>query len=114
MYDIELIVEHAGFASTGEVAAGVVAGDDGDSFALFVRERAPSRAFANRAARIQETVFRTCGLTIDKVVPVRSIPKTTSGKLRRAALAKSLMAGEFDQELAAIFAPIETTEKATA
>jgi len=39
------------------------------------------------------------GLEVDHVIPVRKIPKTTSGKIQRAAMLNAYLDGEFDEVL---------------
>ena len=41
----------------------------------------------------------TPGVEVARVVPVKRIPKTTSGKLQRTALAEGYVHGEFDAEI---------------
>lgn len=51
--------------------------------------------FSKLASRVRETISRKTGLYIDKVLPVKSIPRTTSGKLQRFALAEDYRNGAF-------------------
>ena len=58
-------------------------------------------------------LMKEVGLAIDQVVPVRRIPKTTSGKIQHYLLVEAYRAGEFSEalrELSAI-APQATAEK---
>ena len=52
------------------------------------------------ATRAIHLVNEHAGVEVARVVPVSRIPKTTSGKLQRTALAKSFEDGEFAAELA--------------
>ena len=42
------------------------------------------------------------GIGVELVVPVQQIPRTTSGKVQRAQLARELLAGAFDEALEAL------------
>nr|AID65222.1 putative aspartate racemase [Cystobacter fuscus] len=66
----------------------------------FVVFKRPLEAFAPLARRLRRHVLQRLGLTLDAVLPVIRIPKTTSGKVQRFALAKRFEAGEFDETLA--------------
>ena len=48
---------------------------------------------------VRDVVGEQTGLEVDTVIPVPSIPKTTSGKVQRARLAQAFCEGEFDAVL---------------
>jgi acyl carrier protein len=54
---------------------------------------------ATQAGRL---INEQTGLEVAQVVPVKRIPKTTSGKIQRHLLAQSYVDGEFDAELKAL------------
>jgi acyl-CoA synthetase (AMP-forming)/AMP-acid ligase II/acyl carrier protein len=65
-------------------------------FALFKRDLDTFRLLAKKVVvRIGEHT----GLEVDHVIPVRKIPKTTSGKVQRAALLDAYLDGEFAEVL---------------
>ncbi len=111
-HDIEMIIEQHGFAETGEVAASVLRSQSEEHFVLFLRERAPDTSFVARAEEVRKLIYARTGLTLIEVVPVRTIPKTTSGKIRRASLAVEFVTGVFDTELTAAYGrpPLPRTE----
>jgi acyl carrier protein len=51
---------------------------------------------------VTELINEQTGLEVSDVVPVKRIPKTTSGKVQRHLLEASYVAGEFDAERAAL------------
>jgi acyl carrier protein len=59
------------------------------------------------ATRAIHLVNEHAGVEVARVVPVKRIPKTTSGKLQRTALAQGYESGEFDGEMAAFDAAWE-------
>jgi len=66
-------------------------------FALFRRDLDTFKILAKKVtARIGEQT----GLEVDHVIPVRKVPKTTSGKVQRAALLDKYLDGEFAEVLA--------------
>lgn len=74
-------------------------------FALFKRDLDTFRLLANKVlVRIGEQT----GLEVDHVIPVKKIPKTTSGKVQRAALLNAYLDGEFAEVLEKL-APTEIT-----
>ena len=73
------------------------------------------------AAAVRKHLSGTYGVGVELVVPVAQIPRTTSGKVQRVRLAKSLLAGEFDAALAVLApdrvrpaAPLREEETASA
>jgi hypothetical protein len=56
--------------------------------------------FAVLAREVAHRIGEHAGLEVDVVVPVRRIPKTTSGKVQRHLLEEEYLAGAFDAELA--------------
>lgn len=65
-------------------------------FALYKRDL---DTFKILARKISERIGGHTGLEVDHVIPVRKIPKTTSGKVQRAALLNAYLDGEFDEVL---------------
>ncbi len=101
-HDIEQIAQQAAGLELGKVAAAGCrpAGAETDQLTVFVLHRGPLADFVPVAAEVTRLVNEHAGLEVSHVVPVRRIPKTTSGKLQRVALEQSFLAGEFDAELA--------------
>jgi len=74
-------------------------------FAMFKRDLDTFKILANKVtARIGEHT----GLEVDHVIPVRKIPKTTSGKIQRAAMLSAYLDGEYDEVLGRLAPEIST------
>ncbi len=71
----------------------------GEAAAVFVTNRGPIEEFLPLAEMVKQRVAREFGLTVHEVVPVRRIPRTTSGKVQRVRLGQELRNGEFDDVL---------------
>ncbi|EKV29839.1 Malonyl CoA-acyl carrier protein transacylase [Caenispirillum salinarum AK4] len=95
-HDIEQAVETLDDVKPGNVVAcGVPGGRDGrgaEELVLFLRWTGGDDGFSALADRARAVVLERVGLPVAQVVPVRKIPKTTSGKIQRVALAQQLVA----------------------
>jgi hypothetical protein len=77
-------------------AAGVrSAGDASEALAIFVVHRGRLETLVPTALALRSTISQRIGLDVAHVVPVATIPKTTSGKLQRHALAEAFEEGTF-------------------
>lgn len=101
-HDLEAVLQAEPGLDLGKViAAGArAAGSSTDELVLFVLHRSDMAGFIPLATRATHLVNEHAGVEVARVVPVRRIPKTTSGKLQRSALAKAYEDGEFDADLA--------------
>ena len=101
-HDLEAVVQHEPGLELGKVAAAGVRSPHSptDDLVLFVLHRSDMASFLPIATRAVHLVNEHAGVEVARVVPVKRIPKTTSGKLQRTALAKAYEDGEFDAEMA--------------
>lgn len=101
-YDLENIAQRApGLDLNKVVAAGVAKpGAQGEELVMFVLHRGGMEEFLPTAAAVGRLVNEHTGLEVAQVVPVKRIPKTTSGKVQRHLLAAAHIDGEFDADLA--------------
>jgi acyl-CoA synthetase (AMP-forming)/AMP-acid ligase II/acyl carrier protein len=101
-HDIEAIAEGAASLELGKVAAAGCrpAGAETDQLTIFVLHRGSLEDFLPVASEVTRRVNEHAGLEVAQVVPVRRIPKTTSGKIQRVALENAFISGEFTEELA--------------
>jgi acyl-CoA synthetase (AMP-forming)/AMP-acid ligase II/acyl carrier protein len=101
-HDIEAIAQRASTLELGKVAATGCRppGADTEQLVLFVLHRGSLADFLPVAREVARLVNEHAGLEVANVVPIRRMPKTTSGKIQRVALEKSWLAGEFDAETA--------------
>lgn len=107
-HDIEEVVATLDELDLGKVAvAGVSTGGDGEELLVFVLYRKDTEAFRQIAADIRDLIGERLGLEVDHVLPVNRIPKTTSGKVQRAHLARDYEAGEFTAIAAALGTTVE-------
>ena len=91
-HDLEAVLQAEPGLELGKVIA-VAARAPGaatDELVLFVLHRKDMADFLPLATRAMHLVNEHAGVEVARVVPVQRIPKTTSGKLQRTALAKSL------------------------
>ncbi len=103
-YDLENIAQRApGLDLNKVVAAGVAKpGAQGEELVVFVLHRGSLEEFLPTAAAVSRLINEHTGLEVAQVIPVKRIPKTTSGKVQRHLLEQAHIEGEFDAELAAL------------
>jgi len=101
-YDLENIAIRApGLDLNKVVAAGVAKpGSQGEELVVFVLHRGGMQEFLPTAAAVSRLINEHTGLEVAQVIPVKRIPKTTSGKVQRHLLEQAHVDGEFDAELA--------------
>jgi acyl-CoA synthetase (AMP-forming)/AMP-acid ligase II/aryl carrier-like protein len=101
-YDLENIAQRApGLDLNKVVAAGVAKpGAQGEELMVFVLHRGSLEEFVPTANAVSRLINEHTGIEVAQVIPVKRIPKTTSGKVQRHLLEKSYAEGEFDPELA--------------
>lgn len=99
--DLEAICESVDGIELGKVAiCGVRNPQDAiDELVVFVLHRGDMESFHRISIDVRRQMIEKAGLDVALVVPVKNIPKTTSGKVQRFALAERLSNGEFDQEI---------------
>ena len=101
-HDIEEIAAEVEGLDLGKVVVGGIRTRDSQTeellvFALFRRDLDTFRILADK---VRVRIGEQTGLEVDHVIPVRKVPKTTSGKVQRAALLSAYQDGEFDETLA--------------
>ena len=95
-HDLERIAESVPGIETNKVAAVGVRRGDAEALVLFVLHRAPAADLVPTALALRRAINLQTGLEVAQVLPVTRMPKTTSGKLQRYALARAFERGEFD------------------
>jgi acyl transferase domain-containing protein/acyl-CoA synthetase (AMP-forming)/AMP-acid ligase II/acyl carrier protein len=100
-HDIERVAEALDGVSLGEIAAGSFYNFEKgkDSVLLFVLFKKTVDVFVPLAARLKNHIRKIMGLEIDYVVPVKKIPKTTSGKIERYRLVEKFKNEDFKEVL---------------
>ena len=100
-HDLEAIAQRAPGLELGKVAAAGVRpeGAQTEELLVFVLHRGGMEEFLPLATQVGRLINEQTGLEVAAVVPVKRIPKTTSGKMQRHLLEEAYLAGEFDGEL---------------
>ena len=100
-HDLEGIAQRIeGLELNKVVAAGVrPPGAEVEQLMLFILHRGSMEDFLPLATQAARLINEQTGLEVAEVVPVKRIPKTTSGKIQRHLLEQSYVDGEFDAEL---------------
>ena len=103
-YDLENIAVRAPGLDLNKVAAAGIMGPgtQGEELVVFVLHRGSVEDFVPTAAAVSRLINEHTGLEVAEVVPVKRIPKTTSGKVQRHLLAQAYEDGEFDADLTAL------------
>ena len=101
-HDLEGIAQRAAGLELGKVvAAGVrLPRAELEQLVVFVLHRGAIADFLPVATEVSRLINEQTGLEVAEVIPVKRIPKTTSGKVQRHLLEESYADGEFDAELA--------------
>jgi acyl-CoA synthetase (AMP-forming)/AMP-acid ligase II/aryl carrier-like protein len=101
-HDLEAIAQRAPDMELGKVVVAGVRppGAETDQLTVFVLYRGDLAEFSALAATIARLINEHAGLEVAQVVPVKRIPKTTSGKIQRHLLEQQLLDGEFAADLA--------------
>ncbi|HUI60795.1 MAG TPA: non-ribosomal peptide synthetase [Steroidobacteraceae bacterium] len=105
-HDLEAIAQRAPGLDLGKVVAAGARpqGAQTEQLVVFVLHRGTVEEFLPTATEVARLINEQAGLEVAEVIPVKRIPKTTSGKIQRHALEESYVAGEFDAELQALAA----------
>lgn len=103
-HDLEAIAQQVAGLELGKVVAAGCRppGAESDELTIFVLHRGSAEEFLPIAADVTRIVNEHAGLEVAHVVPVKRIPKTTSGKIQRVALENAYVAGEFAEDLRAV------------
>lgn len=100
-HDLERIAAEVADIEANRVAAAGVRGPvaDTEELAFFIIHRGDTADFLPKVIELRRRIHQQTGLEVAHVVPVRQIPKTSSGKLQRYALAEAFELGEFNAVL---------------
>lgn len=103
-HDLERIAAEECAVELGKVAACGVFNleKQTDEIAFFVTYRGKWQNVVPLIRELKKKMNVRMGMEISYVIPVRTIPKTTSGKVQRYLLVQQFTAGEFDKSIAQI------------
>lgn len=118
-HDLERIAEELPAIELGKVAAAGLrdAASGSDKVLVFVVYKGKTEGFIDTYRQVKTLIAEQTGLEVHEVIPVRQLPKTTSGKVQRYKLAASFEAGEFaaeQQEIKALLEGAGITEGSSA
>jgi len=100
-HDLEAIAQRVPGLDLGKVVATGARpqGARTEQLVVFVLHRGSVEDFLPIATEVGRLLNEQVGLEVAQVVPVKRIPKTTSGKIQRHLLEEGYIGGEFDAEL---------------
>jgi acyl-CoA synthetase (AMP-forming)/AMP-acid ligase II/acyl carrier protein len=100
-HDLEAIAQRVPGLELGKVVAAGARprGAQTEQLVVFVLHRGDMEEFLPIATEVGRLINEQVGLEVAEVVPVKRIPKTTSGKIQRHLLEESFVNGEFDEPL---------------
>ncbi len=100
-HDIERIAEELDEIDTGRIVACGVPdiATQTDALVLFVLYKKSLESFYPLTQALKALIAARLGIRVQQVVPVKHIPKTTSGKIKRFMLLDDLLKGEYNTVL---------------
>lgn len=100
-HDLERLCASGAGLEPGKVACVGArhAAQEAESLVVFVQHRGAPESFVPVAARVVGAAADAAGVEVAAVVPVAALPRTSSGKPRRAALRQAYEDGEYDELL---------------
>jgi acyl-CoA synthetase (AMP-forming)/AMP-acid ligase II/acyl carrier protein len=103
-HDLEAIAQDVPGLELGKVVAASVRPRDSqtEQLVMFVLHRGAIEDFLPVAGEAARLINERAGLEVAAVVPVKRIPKTTSGKIQRHLLEEGYVDGEYEVEMKAL------------
>ncbi|NLW46321.1 MAG: AMP-binding protein [Firmicutes bacterium] len=100
-HDIERIAEEVDGVELGEVAAFGVPDEEqqNEAINLAVLFKKEIEQFLPLAITLKRQIFKQIGLDVKAIIPIKKIPKTTSGKIMRYKLKEMYQDGHFNATL---------------
>lgn len=110
--DIEDVIIRGGSFDLGKiVAVGAINPEDtNDQLVVFVLYRSDLNTFKSIAEEIRRIVIQHLGIEIDYVIPIKKIPKTTSGKIQRTILSNNFIDGTYNNYISTTRRNAKTTD----
>ena len=108
--DLETVCEQVDGIELGKViVCGILnTADSSDEVVVFVLFRGDLEAFYPMQVSVRRILGEKSGLDVAHVLAISSVPKTTSGKVQRFALAEQFLNGHFNEQMAALTELSET------
>ncbi|VAW53196.1 Polyketide synthase modules and related proteins [hydrothermal vent metagenome] len=103
-HDLENILHNLGQLELGKVVATGARkqNNNEDELIIFILHRGDIESFIPLVKEVNKLINEQTGAEVKNVVPVKRIPKTTSGKIQRHLLNNEYINGEFDAVLSEI------------
>ncbi len=104
-YDIEETLQKVeGLEHELELGKVVITGvssdkNDLEQVIVFILHKGKLNEFQKISAQVKTKINEHYGIEVHQVLPIRKVPKTTSGKVQRSVLADMYIDGEFDEVL---------------
>lgn len=100
-HDLENILHQLDDLELGKVivTGARKSGADDDELLVFILYRGKTETFLPLIKTIRKIINETTGVEVHQVIPVKRIPKTTSGKVKRHLLSEQYITGEFDDQI---------------
>jgi len=97
-YDLEESLYEINGLELGKVVAVGVTPKENDleKLIIFILHKSDADSFKPMVAEVTTRISELFGIEVHHVLPIKKVPKTTSGKIQRSALAKEYEAGDFD------------------
>ncbi len=110
--DIEHMLQQAVDIDTGKVAVGALRSNSNaeDLLLVFVQFRRELAQFLEPLRRVRTALVEGAGLHAHAIVPVHSLPRTSSGKLQRYRLVEAFERSEYEAVLASLRALTQTSD----
>lgn len=114
-HDIERTAEEVAGVELGKIAAcGIYNKDRGeDDIVVFVVSKKKDTHFDSLSESLEDHLFQRGGWKIARVIPIRQMPKTTSGKVQRYKLAQNYAASQVEGNNHRSPAPASTERKSS-
>lgn len=97
-YDIEKVIENAGFVFEGIAATSYYDKKrNSEELIIFICMDADSEEFDLASASIKNLVYQRVGINSKYIIPVKQLPRTVSGKIQRYKLREMFENGEFNE-----------------
>jgi amino acid adenylation domain-containing protein/non-ribosomal peptide synthase protein (TIGR01720 family) len=100
-HDIERLAEEIDSIELNKIAVGCFfnRNTQQDEVIAFVLHRGELSSFLQIAMQLKKLINTKCGFEMDQVIPVKSIPRTTSGKLQRFKLVAQYLDGRYKETM---------------
>ena len=97
-HDIERVAETVPGVELGKVVATSVFNPSAqtEQLLIFLHARRIDAELAGLARDVQRALAALGGWSVDRVIPIKAVPKTSSGKIRRGYLGRQYLSGAFD------------------